>query len=60
MDEYLEEITKHQLHVESKATALTPMLRWKSGVLEQAWNITTFEHGLAIREDTEWRPVPQA
>lgn len=37
----------------------TPLLRWKDGVLQQAWRITAWTAGMCSQQaKTEWRDVP--
>jgi hypothetical protein len=38
----------------------TAQLRWKAGVLEQRWSITTIQNGVTLGVEGEWRAVPSA
>lgn len=46
--------------LESSWEEPTAHLRWRDGVLEQQWAITTTRGGMVIGISPEWRPVPQA
>jgi hypothetical protein len=51
-------MTMTTIDIDASQSEITPHLRWRDGVLEQAWNITHYRAGVPHKRTTEWRPVP--